>query len=86
MKKEDPAFVMVAGDLVMGRWGPTKADIDQWAAKVYPAWMQRFADHELRVYAALGDHEIGDNPWRGDKSQLVPFYKDAFRRHLDWRC
>jgi len=24
MKKEAPAFVMVAGDLVMGHWGPAK--------------------------------------------------------------
>ncbi len=82
MKNENPAFAMVAGDLVMGHWGPTKADIDKWADKYFPPWVQRFADHNLKVYAALGDHEIGDNPWRGDKARTVPFYKEAFRRYL----
>lgn len=82
MKKENPAFVMVAGDLVMGHWGPGKADVEKWADKYYPPWVKRWADHELKVYAALGDHEIGDNPWHGDKARLVPFYKKAFQRHL----
>jgi len=82
MKKEDPAFAMVAGDLVMGHWGTKKKEIDRWANKYYPGWIQRFKDHDLKVYAALGDHEIRDNPWRGAAADAVPFYKDAFRRHL----
>ena len=82
MKKEDPAFAMVAGDLVMGHWGTQKEDIDRWAKKYYPGWVQRFKDHGLKVYAGLGDHEIRDNPWRGDGADAVPLYKDAFRRHL----
>ena len=82
MKKESPAFVMVAGDLVMGHWGTGKKEIDEWAEKYYPPWVSRFKDHGLKVYAALGDHEVGDNPWRGKKATAVPFYKDAFRRHL----
>lgn len=82
MKSENPAFAMVAGDLVMGHWGPTKADVEKWADQYYPQWVKRFADHDLKVYAALGDHEIGDNPWRGTNATLVPYYKDAFKRHL----
>ena len=82
MKKENPAFVMVAGDLVMGHWGTQKEEINKWADKYYPGWIQRFKDHGLKVYAALGDHEIRDNPWRGAQADAVPFYKDAFRRHL----
>ena len=82
MKQENPAFAMVAGDLVMGHWGPSKEDVDKWADRYYPQWIKRFADHNLKVYAALGDHEIGDNPWRGVNAQLVPHYKAAFRRHL----
>jgi hypothetical protein len=82
MKNEHPAFAMVAGDLVMGHWGPTSADVEKWADRYYPQWTQRWADHKLKVYAALGDHEIGDNPWRGDKAKLVPFYKEAFQKHL----
>ena len=82
MKKEDPAFAMVAGDLVMGHWGTQKEEINKWADKYYPGWIQRFKNHGLKVYAALGDHEIRDNPWRGAQADAVPFYKDAFRRHL----
>ena len=68
MKKEAPAFVMVAGDLVMGHWGTSKKEIDEWAKKYYPPWVGRFKDHGLKVYTALGDHEVGDNPWRGKKA------------------
>ena len=82
MKKENPAFVMVAGDLVMGHWGPTKEDVNKWADLYYPQWIKRWADHNLKVYTALGDHEIGDNPWHGNNAKLVPHYKEAFRRHL----
>jgi hypothetical protein len=82
IKKEDPAFVMVAGDLVMGHWGPTKEEVMKWADIYYPQWTERWADHGLTVYAALGDHEIGDNPWRGRRTELVPYYKKAFREHL----
>jgi hypothetical protein len=82
MKKENPAFAMVAGDLVMGHWGTKKESVDQWADKYYPAWTKRFQDHGLKVYTALGDHEVGDNPWRGDKAAAVPLYKEAFKRHL----
>lgn len=82
MKKTDPVFAMVAGDLVMGHWGTTRSEIDEWAQRYYPPWIRRFEDHGLKVYTALGDHEVGDNPWRGARAKAVPFYKDAFRRHL----
>lgn len=82
MKKEDPAFAMVAGDLVMGHWGPTPESVNKWADLYYPQWIKRWADHDLKVYTALGDHEIGDNPWRGARAKLIPHYKEAFRRHL----
>ena len=36
MKKENPAFVMVPGDLVMGHWGTQKEEINKWADKYYP--------------------------------------------------
>ena len=82
MKDENSAFTMVAGDLVMGHWGPTPESVNRWAARYYPQWTKRWSDHGMKVYAAIGDHEIGDNPWRGQKADLVPFYKEAFRRHL----
>ncbi|MCM8532004.1 MAG: hypothetical protein NE330_12640, partial [Lentisphaeraceae bacterium] len=82
MKEEKPEFAMVAGDLVMGHWGTTEKEINKWADKYYPPWLQRFKDHDLKVYTAIGDHEIGDNPWRDSRATAVPFYKTAFRKHM----
>lgn len=83
MKKEDPAFAMVAGDLVMGHWGIDEQEIYQWAEVYYPQWIKRFQDHKLKFYTAVGDHELCDNPWHGEKAKAVPYYKEAFRRHLN---
>ena len=81
IKAENPEFVLVAGDLVMGRW-PDKESIKKYAAMYYPAWIKRMQDHELKFYTAIGDHEIGDNPWRGDKADLVSYFKRQFQKYL----
>ena len=81
IKSENPEFILVAGDLVMGRW-PDKESIKKYAGIYYPAWIKRMQDHDLRFYAAIGDHEIGDNPWRGDKVELVSYFKRQFQRYL----
>jgi len=81
IKAENPEFVLVAGDLVMGRW-PDKESIKKYAAIYYPAWIKRMQDHGLKFYTAIGDHEIGDNPWRGAKADLVPTFKRQFQKYL----
>jgi hypothetical protein len=82
VKAENPEFVLVAGDLVMGRW-PDKDSIKKHAAIYYPAWTKRMQDHGLKYYTAIGDHEIGDNPWRDeDKIALVSYFKRQFQRYL----
>ncbi|UCD00084.1 MAG: ThuA domain-containing protein [Phycisphaerales bacterium] len=81
IKAENPEFVLVAGDLVMGRW-PDKQSIEKYAATYYPAWVKRMTDHGLRFYTAIGDHEIGDNPWPEEKAALVPYFKRQFQKHL----
>ncbi len=82
IKAENPDFVLVAGDLVMGHWHLGDKGIDHWAQRYYSAWKQRMEEHELPWYAAIGDHEVGDNPWPPDKAKLVPHFKNAFRKHL----
>jgi len=81
VKAENPEFVLVAGDLVMGRW-PDKESIKKYAAIYYPAWIKRMEDHGLKFYTALGDHDVGDNPWRGDKAALVSTFKKQFQKYL----
>ncbi|HYH73205.1 MAG TPA: metallophosphoesterase [Nocardioides sp.] len=86
--------VLVAGDLVEGRWGRddsrtgvfgpvhTQAQrLRAWrrAADVYySAWRERFAEHDLTTYTAVGDHELGDDPWRNG----VDRWTDFKRRHV----
>jgi len=81
IKAEDPEFVLVAGDLVMGHW-PDKDSIKKMADIYYPAWIKRMEDHGLKFYAGIGDHEIGDNPWPEDKAKLVYTFKRQFQKYL----
>ena len=81
VKAENPDFVLVAGDLLMGRWW-SETDIEKYAAIYYPAWIRRMQAHGLKFYAAIGDHELGDNPWLDAKAKLVPLFKRKFREYL----
>lgn len=72
--------VLVAGDMVEGRWGQDRegtgifgpvgtyaeqvAALERAACTYYTAWQERFDRRGLTTYTAIGDHEIGDNPWR----------------------
>ncbi len=86
VKAENPDFVLVAGDLVNGRWPsklePTKDGIEAEAAIFYPAWKARMEAHGLKYYVAVGDHEIGDNPWPKEKAKLVPVFEQQFRQYM----
>ena len=96
IKAEDPDFVLIAGDLVMGRWWRDVDQINELSEFYYSAWTRRMQDHGLKYYAAVGDHELGDNPWvRGgmrEKEAMgtmhctdlnnVSYYEDAFRKYL----
>jgi len=81
VKREEPNFLLVAGDLLMGRWY-TAEEVEKYAARYYPAWIKRLEHYELPFYTAIGDHELGDNPWPDWKLALVPSYKEQFRRYL----
>ncbi|HEU0285410.1 MAG TPA: metallophosphoesterase [Nocardioidaceae bacterium] len=77
----DPDSVLVAGDLVEGHWGADvektgffgpvntikqrRQQIRNAGHFYYGEWAKRFAARDLTVYPAVGDHEIGDNPWSG---------------------
>jgi len=81
VKAENPDFVLVAGDLLMGRWW-SEEKIAKYAKVYYPAWIKRMNAHGLKFYTAIGDHELGDNPWPPDRAKLVPFFKAAFRNYM----
>ena len=95
---QDPAAVLVAGDLVNGRWGrddrhvgtfgpvrtltQQKAAVRRAARTYYPQWLERFREHGLDVYPATGDHEYGDNDWPREKRALASTFADAFADHF----
>jgi|GEM_PF-431068 len=81
IEAEEPAFVLVPGDLVMGHW-PDKECIEKFAEVYYGAWVKRMQDHGLTFYAAPGDHEIGGAPWPEDKAKLVGSFQRQFQKHL----
>ena len=97
--------LLVAGDLVEGRWGrddsgagvfgPVRTDRERLAATrraaaaYYPAWLDRVDRHGLTPYPAVGDHEMGDDPWRRPGDPWVAFKRDhadefkaLYARHL----
>lgn len=62
-----------------------RAAVRRAAGFYFDAWQDRFAAHGLpRPHVAVGDHEIGDNPWRagGVKRRALPDFKSAFAREL----
>lgn len=81
IKAENPEFVLVPGDLVMGHW-PDKDSIEKFAEVYYGAWVKRMQDHGLTFYAAVGDQEIGGAPWPEDKAKLVGSFKRQFLKYL----
>ncbi len=86
-KSENPDFLVVPGDLVMGHWdAPVWNDEDtiaKYSDRYYTAWKSRMDHHGLKFCTSIGDHEIGDNPWRQSKKlKAVKIYKDAFARHM----
>ncbi len=95
VKNENPDFLLVPGDIVMGHWDDTmlknsqtlnwnNADtIAKYSERYYSAWKQRMDDQGLKYYTSIGDHEIGDNPWQKPKKiDAVKHYKNAFAKHM----
>jgi len=85
IKKQDPAYVLVAGDLINGHWwqeGPRA--IEHLGAVYYGGWRKRMERHGLTYLPAIGDHELGDDPWTNEKKyNLIPKYEEVFVKYLD---
>ncbi len=96
-----PDGVLVAGDLVDGRWGrdqrrtgnfgpvgtlaQRRLALARAARTYYPQWLERFTDRDLEVFAAIGDHEYGDDKWPRSKRVLAPDFAAMFAEHLTVR-
>jgi hypothetical protein len=97
-KSLDPDAVLVAGDLVNGRWGfddrrtgnfgpvgtvaQRRAAYRRAARTYYPQWQRRFDERGLLVFPSVGDHEYGDNPFSPGKRALVGTVRREFARQF----
>lgn len=97
-KRKRPDAVLVAGDMVNGRWGRDQRRTGNFgpvenaaqraaaaklaAATYYPQYLQRFRSRGLDLYAAPGDHEYGDDPWTASKRRLAPVFREQFARYF----
>jgi len=82
VKKENPDFVVVAGDLVDGHWWDSPKCIEHMGAIYYEGWKRRVERYGLKYYVAVGDHELGDDPWPSNKVVLVPHFERVFAERL----
>lgn len=95
----DPELALIAGDLVGGRWAHNRSELQrlfgtnnstveqelQSAADSYYSWIRTlFAESGIdTVVAAIGDHDIGDNPWRTrTRAAAVDPMKTNFGRNM----
>lgn len=79
---ENPEFVLVAGDLVNGHWWDSPKCIEQMGTLYYNSWKRRLESHNLTYYVAVGDHELGDDPWPAEKLVLVPHFERVFAHNM----
>ncbi|MFO1143194.1 MAG: hypothetical protein U1E59_12505 [Amaricoccus sp.] len=95
-----PQAVLIAGDLVGGHWpqhpaslkamfGSSTSTLNQdldTAAAVYDTWQRKMWSLAgvNTVIAAIGDHDIGDNPWEvgSPAGKSVNAMKRAFGAHM----
>lgn len=83
VKNENPDFVLIDGDLVNGHWWDSPACVEHMGATYYSAWKRRLEKHNLKYYTAVGDHELGDDPWPTEKVKLVPVFERVYAENLN---
>ncbi len=82
VKIESPDFVLVTGDLVNGHWTNGPKCIEHMGTTYFNNWIRRLKSHQLKYYVAVGDHELGDDPWPPEKVELVPYFESAFAQNM----
>lgn len=82
VKEEKPDFMLIAGDLVNGHWWEGEKCIEQMGTLYYAGWKRRIEKHGIKYYTAVGDHELGDDPWPVEKAVLVPYFEKTYNDML----
>lgn len=61
LKMDGPAFTLVAGDIMDARWWDNAEQVRAKTEQYWSGFLKRFADKDMTVYVAPGDHEYGDD-------------------------
>ncbi|MGK9477802.1 metallophosphoesterase family protein [Melioribacter sp. OK-6-Me] len=83
VKNENPDFVLIAGDLVNGHWWDSPQCVEHMGTVYYSGWVRRLNRYGLKYFTAVGDHELGDDPWPPEKIKLIPYFEEIYRKILD---
>jgi hypothetical protein len=82
MKKEGPAFMLNAGDIMDARWWKSQDQVRKETNYWWSGFRKRFEDKDIKIYIAPGDHEYGDDQGL-TKMNLVPVFAQQFRSIFD---
>lgn len=82
MKKEGPAFMLNAGDIMDARWWTSREEVIWQTYNYWGGFKRRFDDKGIRLYIAPGDHEYGDDQGLR-KMHLTPVFTEQFTRIFD---
>jgi hypothetical protein len=82
VQNENPKFVMVDGDMVGGRWWDSPQCVEINGSIYFSGWARRMNKYGLTYYTAIGDHELGDDPWPKEKRTLIPHFEKAYTDNL----
>jgi hypothetical protein len=84
LKREGPAFTLVAGDIMDARWWESRKQVRLYANAYWGGYVRRMRDHDITLYPAVGDHELGDDEWETqDTYGLTPTFERQFVRQFD---
>jgi hypothetical protein len=77
MKKEGPAFSLIAGDIMDARWWSNEDEVRRKTQQYWGGFKRRFEDKDIELYIAPGDHEYGDDQGLR-KMDLTPVFGEQF--------
>lgn len=83
MKKEGPAFSLNAGDIMDARWWTDAEEVRRKTQQYWGGFKKRFADKNIQLYIAPGDHEYGDDQGLR-KMHLAPVFAEQFAAIFDF--
>jgi hypothetical protein len=84
LKREGPAFTLVPGDIMDARWWRNRKQVRLYAAAYWGGYARRMRDHDITLYPAVGDHELGDDAWESqDTYDLTATFERQFVRRFD---